>query len=198
MRTAVFDIETTSLAAVGEGILLGAVVRDVGSNCTNMYRIDGYKGDRRLGFLEREEFTLLDDILCELARYDLLVGHNINKFDLPFLRTRAYRQGLEYKLVPFTYDTYKAFKRIGILTRPNGFGHPSAGLAHVIDYLGVPQKKDGVYPVEWWKAIWGNKKERHDAMDKIMNHCIEDVDMNSQGYPLLLSQDLRASIKRLL
>jgi len=198
MRTCVFDIETTGLAAVGEGILLGAVMRPTDLNESLMLRIDGYKPNKKMGFLVNEEQQLLRDVMGVLEDYDLLVGHNINKFDLPFLRTRAYRQGVEYKLNPFTYDTYKAFRRIGILTRPNGFGRPSAGLAHVIDYLGIKQKKDGVYPVEWWKAIWGNTKERHEAMDKIMSHCVEDVDMNTQGYCLLLPQDLRASIKRLL
>jgi uncharacterized protein YprB with RNaseH-like and TPR domain len=199
MRTAIFDIETTDLAAVGAGILICACIQPEDAEIKS-FRIDNYKfkTDSRFGFLEREETALLNDVVEELKKYPLLVGHNIDKFDIPFLRSRAYRLNYPCDLYPFTYDTLKAFRRIGLRTVMNGFGKPSAGLAHVVDFFGIPQEKTGIFPVEHWRTIWGNEKERVAAMNTLVDHCIRDVRMNSLVYTALLQQDMRVSIKRLL
>ncbi len=199
MRSCVMDIETTDLAAVGAGMLVCACIKPEEGEI-NSFRIDKYKfkTDSRFGFLEREEAALLNDVVEELKKYSLLVGHNIDKFDLPFLRSRAYRLNAPCELYPFTYDTLKAFRRVGLRTVLNGFGRPSAGLAHVVDFFGIPQEKTAVYPVEHWRVIWGNEEEKKKAMDELVDHCIRDVHMNALVYPALLQQDMRANIKRLL
>lgn len=199
MKSATFDIETTDLAAVGAGMLVCACVQPEGEEIRS-FRIDGYKfkADTKFGFLEREEAALLVDVVSELKKYPLLVGHNIDKFDLPFLRSRAYRLNAPCELYPFTYDTLKAFRRVGLRTVLNGFGKPSAGLAHVADFFGIPQEKTGIFPVEHWRTIWGNEAQRNMAMDNLIDHCERDVRMNALVYPALLQQDMRATIKRLL
>ena len=200
MKTAVFDIETTDLAAVGAGMLICACIRPLATQRTRTFRIDSFKfkADKTKGFLEREETALLRAVLDELMQYDLLVGHNIDKFDFPFLRSRAFRLQQVYEWQPFTYDTCKAFRRVGLRTVLNGFGKPSAGLAHVIDFFGIKQEKNGIYPVEHWRTIWGNEAERMDAMNHLTDHCERDVRMNAAIYPALLEMDTKAIVRRLL
>lgn len=200
MRAAVFDLETTDFAAIGAGMLICACIRPLSTQRTRDFRIDSYQfeKDPEFGFLEREETALVNDVIEELKKYDLLIGHNINKFDIPYLRTRAFRLHAPSELWPFTYDTYKAFRRVGILTAMNGFGKPRAGLGHVADYFGIKQEKNGIFPREWWEAIWGNDARRTEAMNNILDHCRRDVRMNSLIYPALMEMDTRANIKRLL
>ncbi len=200
MRCACFDIETTDLAAVGAGVLLVVCIRPLSTQRTRTFRIDSYtfEPDDQYGVMEREESALLEDVLAELRKYDLLIGHNINQFDVPYLRSRAFQLHSPHELWPFTYDTLKAFRRVGLRTVMNGFGKPRAGLGHVVDFFGHKQEKNGIFPVQHWKGIWGNLKERTEALNDLASHCTADVRMNAAIYPALLDMDTRAVIKRLL
>lgn len=199
MRSCVFDIETTSLEAVGAGVLLCVGIRPLATGRTRVFRLDQYSFDKsdEYGCFEREEGALLIDSVGELDKYDLLIGHNIDKFDIPFLRSRAYQFGCAWPAHPLTYDTMKAFRRTGFLTRQNGFGKPSAGMDMVADFLGVVQLKTKIYPREWWLSIWGNKAKRTAALDEIERHNQQDVRLNASIYPILLANDPRVMIRRL-
>ena len=201
MKAAVFDIETTGLDAVGSGILLCACVIPSGpGEELKTFRLDEYKykPDKKYGLFERQEMSLLNDLVGELRKYDLLIGHNIERFDIKFLMTRAMRMGQAFGLHPFVYDTMKAFRRMGILTPQNGFGKPQAGLAAVADALGLSNEKTSVMAGAWWMSIWQKEELRQRAMDTIVNHCQGDVRMTRGVYQELLPQDLRATIRRLL
>jgi uncharacterized protein YprB with RNaseH-like and TPR domain len=193
VKTAIFDIETTSLDAVGAGFLLCVVIQDFHTGEQYTHRLDDYK-KIQLG----KEKPLVRDVLAALSSYDLLVGHNINRFDLHFLKTRAMRLGLDWSLYPLTYDTLPAFKRVGYRTVMNAFGKPSAGLDMVIDALDGVQAKTKIYPATWWQSVWGDKQVRKMAMNAIVEHCQSDVKMNAEIYPALLRADMRASVKRVL
>jgi len=199
MKTAIFDIECTDLAAVGSGIVLCVGIRSMTTNRTKIFRIDQYEYEPsdEFGFFERQEKDLLVDAFEELDKYELLVGHNINRFDIPFLRSRAYQYGLNWWTHPLTYDTLEGFRRSGLLTRQNGFGKPSASMAMVADFLGLEQLKTGIYPREWWMTVWGNKKKRIEYMNEIVDHNVRDVRMNAQMWPILLANDPKVNIKRL-
>ena len=200
MRSAVFDIETTDLAAVGAGILLCVCIRPLSTGRTRTYRIDTYDKHKKNdhGFLEVEETEMMGEVIGELSQYDLLIGHNIDKFDIPYLRSRAFQLRRPFELWPFTYDTCKAFRRTGNRTVMNGFGKPSAGLAHVVDFFNIKQEKNGIYPVQHWMTVWGNKAQRIEAMNMLVEHCERDVRMNATIYPALLAMDTRAIIRRCL
>jgi DNA polymerase elongation subunit (family B) len=200
MKSAVMDIETTDLAAVGSGILLCVGIKPLNGGKSVTFRLDDYDGDTEndeYGFFEKQEMNMLWNVVGELDKYDLLVGHYIDKFDVPFLRSRAYQYGCTWNSHPLTYDTKSAFRRTGFLTRQNGFGKTSASMDMVADFLGLEQLKTKIYPREWWQSIWGNKEERTKAMNNIVNHNKRDIEMNSKLYPLLLANDPRVIIKRL-
>jgi uncharacterized protein YprB with RNaseH-like and TPR domain len=190
LNTATFDLETSALEAVGAGFILCAVIKPHGKPPKTL-RYDV------LGCSAGEETKLIKRLVAELSAYDVLVGHNVERFDLPFIRTRAMILGVECHLRPILYDTLKAFRRCGYLSRQNGFGKPTASLAHVVDILGIPQKKTAVYPREWWKAIWTKHKgRRKEALDEIVRHCIADVVMNEKVFELLFSVDHKLILRR--
>jgi uncharacterized protein YprB with RNaseH-like and TPR domain len=198
MQAAVFDIETTSLGAVGAGVLLVACIRPLKTNRTRTFRIDSekFEDSRDHGFLEREETALLKNVTEELSKYDLLIGHNIVRYDIPFLRTRSMRRGIQWLAWPFAYDTLIGFRRAHYFTVPNCVGKPSAGLDMVIDLFGIHQEKTKVMPVQWWESVWGSEKKRTESIDTIVSHCQSDVRMNAQMYPLILAADQKAVIRR--
>lgn len=198
MKAAVFDIETTALEGIGAGILICACVRPLATNRTRTFRIDTYRyePDPLFGFFDRQEKDLLVELVDELKKYDVLIGHNIENFDLGFLRTRAYRHNVPFPLNPITYDTMKAFRRVKMRTVLNAIGKPTASLAMIADFLGVKQEKTSIFPVEHWKTVWGSETERLDAMNSIIDHCVKDVRMNAQVYELLLPYDEKVSLRR--
>lgn len=200
MYAAVMDIETTDLGAVGAGIVLCVCIRPMQTKRTRTFSIldNEFEPDPLFGFLEREEKALLEAVRGELSNYHILIGHNLERFDLPYLKSRAFRRGLDFPIHPAIYDTMKAFRRTGYLTRQNGFGKPSAGLAMVADFAGVPQDKTAIYPVAWWESVWSNKKRRIEAMQNIIEHCARDVRMNANIFDFLWAADLRATFRRSL
>jgi DNA polymerase III epsilon subunit-like protein len=135
-------------------------------------------------------------LVDELSKYDLLIGHNLENFDLGFIRTRAYRCGVPFPLRPFTYDTMKAFRRVKMRTVLNIVGKPSASMDMVADFLGIDQEKTKLYPVQHWQTVWGNETQRAAAMNDLVDHCQRDVRMNARIYELLLPYDEKANIRR--
>jgi len=200
LKSAVFDIETTALEGIGAGILICVCVRPLSTQRTRIFRIDTYQYEKSSehGFFDRQERDLMVEAVDELKKYDLLIGHNIENFDIGFLRTRAYRHNIPFPLNPITYDTMKAFRRVRMRTVLNAIGKPSASLAMVADFLGVKQEKTSIFPVDWWQTVWGNDAERLEALNDIVDHCVKDVRMNAQVYELLLPHDEKVALKRWL
>lgn len=189
-HVATFDIETTALDAVGAGVILCAVVKPLEQEPI-VLRYDTLKQN------PGNDYRIVRQLLHTIQEFDLLVGHNIEQFDWNFIRTRAMIHGIPMPQSPLGYDTMKAFKRTGFKTVPNMVGKPTARLDHVVDMLGIPQEKTALYPREHWKTVWGNKKERKAAMDKLVNHCIYDVRMNEQVFYSLYPYDSGVTLKRL-
>ena len=193
MRIATFDVECTDLAAVGPGIFLCAVVKPLWEE-PKTFRYDTHKKT----FSESERLAL-QDTLGEINKYDMIIGHNVEDFDLKWLRTRAYAIGVEFSAHPFTYDTMKAFRRVGYRTAINrNTGKPISSLAFVADCLGIDNLKTQIYPREHWQCVWGDGKRRSEAMDNLVSHCLGDVIMTEKIYSILLPADTRANIKRFL
>ncbi|HLA88127.1 MAG TPA: ribonuclease H-like domain-containing protein [Anaerolineales bacterium] len=198
MNSCVFDIETTSLGAVGAGILLAVCVRPTATQRTRSFRLDQYdfKASKEYGIVEREEKALLTDVMDELDKYDVLIGHNVIRYDIPYLKSRAFQRDMETKPV-VVYDTLTAFRRTGYLTIPNGFGKPSGGLAMVADFLHVKQLKTSIFPHDWWETIWAKEAKRKESMDEIVDHCSRDVRLNANVFRYLWNADPRPALKKI-
>lgn len=132
-----------------------------------------------------------------LSGYDLWIGHNITRYDFSYLKSRAIQLDVPMPSKrPFLYDTMLAFKRTGYRTRDNGYGKPTASLAHVADFFGIPQQKTAIYPSEHWKTVWQEGKERQKAMNELCDHCLRDVSMNEKVYWKLLEVDSVWGLRR--
>lgn len=199
MKSAVFDIETSDLAGIGAGVMLCACVRPLSTQRTRTFRMDAYQYEpdpTQFGFFERQERDLVKELIEELAKYDLLIGHNIENFDLGFIRTRAYRHGVPFFLTPLTYDTMRASGRVKFRTILTRKGRPTASMDMVADMLGIDQEKTKIYPVKHWETIWGKEAERLEAMNNLVDHCQRDVRMNHRIYDILLPADEKVNLKR--
>lgn len=177
--------------------MLCACVRTMTGKTTTVrleYREEWNPSDE--GFLQTEETQLLQELIGELSKYDLLIGHNIEKFDLPYIRSRAQARNVPCFLQPFTYDTMKAFGRTKMRTVLNGYGKPSKSMDMIADFLALDQLKTKIYPRNHWLTIWGNASERETAMQDIIDHCKRDVRMNHEIYDMILPFDLKGSIRR--
>lgn len=190
IKIATLDIETSALEAVGAGFLICAVVKPL-DKAPKVLRYDD------LRCKPAQEKRLIEALVSELAKYDLLVGHNIDRFDLNFIKSRALQFGIPFALNPLVYDTLRAFRRCGFLTRANGFGKPTASLSFVVDFLGIPQQKTGIYPREHWKAVWAEQDEKRLVLNHIISHCKADVEMTECVYRRLLSVDGKCFIRRM-
>ena len=198
MKACVFDIETTALEGVGAGMIICACVRPLSTQRTRDFRLK-FREDFNIsedGFLAKEETDLLGELVEELSKYDLLIGHNIVKFDLPYIRSRCYARGVPFDLRPFVYDTMQVWGRVKLRTVMNGYGKPTKSMAMIADFLGLDNGKTQIYPRRHWLTVWGNRKEREEAMQKILDHCQKDVRMNTQIYEIVLPMDDKGSIRR--
>lgn len=184
MKTCVFDIETTDLAAVGPGWILCAVILDADKGTKKIFRYDKLKCE--LG----AEKKLVTSIVDELAQYPLWIGHNIDKFDWPYIRSRANALNVPIHLdTTVTYDTLKAFRRSGLKTVQNFIGKPTGQLSHIADFFGIPQLKTALYPREHWVTVWGLGEQKTLAMNKLVDHCERDVKLTSQIFERLWLAD---------
>lgn len=192
MRTCSLDLETTTLEAVGAGWLLCGVIKPLEGQ-PKVFRYDKYHEPLA------HEHDLLRALINELGKYDLVVGHNLKKFDWNFLKSRGVQLEVEVGCRPFCYDTLEGFKRCGFLTPRNHFGKPIAALDFACDFFGLKQLKTKVgYPRQHWLTVWEtNKRLRKIAVDNLVDHCIRDVAMTEQLYQRLLPLDTNAIVKRL-
>jgi DNA polymerase III epsilon subunit-like protein len=192
MRVATLDLETTDLSAVGGGMILCGVVKPLNGEPIAL-RYD------TLGCKAFHEKRLVKELCDVLASYDLWVGHNLNRFDFPMLKSRAHLLGIPFNQRPLTYDTMLAFRRIGFLTARNPItGKPRANLDHVVDFFNIPQLKTKVgYPNAHWRNVWGTPTEKGEAMDTLTDHCIRDVEMTEKIYLLELPLDPVWGIRRI-
>ena len=189
MRVGIFDLECTSLEAVGPGMLLCCVVKELDGE-TRILRYDD--AHCKIG----HERDLVRAVNNELKKYDMLVGFNHESFDLRWLLSRSLALDLDFDLSPFSYDLYRASNRLGFRTALNYKGHPKHSLAFVIDYFAIPQEKGSVYPRSWWNAVWLTGEKRKDALDAIVLHCVADVNLTEKLYKRILPLDKRATIRR--
>lgn len=108
MHCVVFDLETSALEAVGAGFMICAVFKPLSSDKLTTFRYD------KLNCKPGKEKALVEEVIDYLSNFDLLIGHNIHKFDFPYIKSRAIQLGVPFTLEPFIYDTKEAFRRTGL------------------------------------------------------------------------------------
>lgn len=117
-------------------------------------------------FHDSEESSLR--CLCgALREYDIIVTWYGDRFDLPYLRSRAVKYGLKYPVEGEVYqhDLYFSFR--------NRFRINSNRLDSAARFLNCPFQKTLLDPDIWDRAqSWDTK-----ALHYIYRHCVKDVDV---------------------
>lgn len=107
--------------------------------------------------------TMLTKFIKVANQADELIGHNGDRFDLAWIRTRClfHRIGMFPKYT--TIDTLKVAR--------SSFKFNSNKLNYIADYLGIGQKIKTEFGM--WKDIVLHKDKK--AMDKMIAYCKKDV-----------------------
>lgn len=161
MRTAIFDLETSSLSA-SAGIVLCCCFKDYDKPAVTTIRADQYKNWKTN---KSDNSALIKDILAFLEDYDILVAHNGQFFDKAWLNAASIKYGLKPSLRQKKFiDPVQIARRQLRLDRNS--------LASIIDYLEVPERKTGIEFRHWIQA---SHDSNTDSMDVIVKHCVQDV-----------------------
>jgi len=154
-----FDIETDNLFADFGSILTWCLKEKDGKiyhdEVTKKELFDG-KGDKRI----------VESLLDRIKDYRILVGYNSDRFDIPFLRARAMKHGLEFPGYGelYTWDLYWTVRSKFRITRKS--------LDNICDFLGIEGKTPIAKDV-WRAAKYGDKK----ALKTVLEHNKGDVEI---------------------
>lgn len=157
---ACFDIETSNLKA-DFSILLTACIKPYGQDAI-VFRADNYPEWET----ERaNDYQITKAIAEELRKHAIVVGHFSSGFDVPYLRAKMTKHGLEPLPQMFGIDSWRIAK--------NNFQVSSRRLKNLASYFDLGEK-ELVEGSLWMEAAYGGDK---DAMDRIVEHNIRDVEI---------------------
>lgn len=160
LRPAVYDIEVTDFNTNGYGgIMIMCCILPLDSDEVTTIGIDfsDAHDDRRV----------LAEIREELAKYDILIGHNIAGFDANWINSKLMFYGMPPLRTHLYFDTYQIAKSMAIKT--------SKSLGNLMDYFAIPAEKTSIYQTSWMNILSPKREVFEDAYDHIQYHCEQDV-----------------------
>jgi len=158
LRVGFLDIETSNLAA-DFGIVFLYCIKVYGKNEILSRVITTKELHTNL------DKGVIEQVIKDMQKFDLLVTYYGTKFDIPFLRTRALYHGLKFPEFGAIQhkDAYYIIKSKFRLSR-NRMEQASRIL------IGKTEKTH-INSVYWLKALQGDKK----SLEYILDHCKKDV-----------------------
>lgn len=183
MRTAIFDLETSSLFA-NSGIILCCCIKEYGVRKITTIRADTFPNWKHC---RSDNSPVVREIIKELGRFDILAAHNGQYFDKTWLNAASLKYGVE------PVCRYKKFIDPVLLSRRHlKMGRNS--LTSLIDYFEVPTHKT---PIEFKHWIQASHDGNSRSLDYIVQHCQKDVVSLEQVYdkvrPLIEKIDSKGS-----
>lgn len=106
---------------------------------------------------------MLSDFISILNEADEIIGHNSDKFDLPWVKTRCLYHNIPAFPSYVTIDTLKIAK--------NKFNFQSNTLNYISKFLGLGSKKPT--SLDLWKKIVLEKCDK--SLDYMVKYCQQDV-----------------------
>jgi predicted PolB exonuclease-like 3'-5' exonuclease len=162
-RAVVMDIETVSLTSDEEGAL-HAISGQIVCMCL---LLDDGDAIREIAIAGDDERQVISDFWKAITPTDILIGHNLLGFDLPFIRQRSWILGIRPSR---TLDLRKYYTKdvVDTLELWTNWGNKKgAGLDAVSAALGCGSKTgNGAVVDRWWRE--GN-------FDAIKSYCREDA-----------------------
>lgn len=125
-----------------------------------------FEDDREVSFLTWDKKQCDKKMLAEFVKIantaDELCGHNSDKFDLAWIRTRCLFHGIEMFPTYTTIDTLKVSR--------SKFRFNSNRLDYIGKFLGLGKKLHTGFDL--WKEVMNGSQK---AMDKMVKYCKQDV-----------------------
>lgn len=162
ISTGIFDIETSALEA-DRGIILCAVIQGSNKKTPTIFRTDELNPKWKRGN-RGDDSEITRRLTKTLSQFDVLVAHNGTRFDIPFIRTRLARWGLE------RFPDVKIIDPLSIAFRKFRLNHNSLG--SISDFIGSSDRKHRLDWSVWMDCILNGSTA---AMDEIVTHCLADV-----------------------
>ena len=168
------DIEATNLKPqVGHCLSIVNVVRNVKGNKpikTRIYKMTKAELDSALrrGIMDPDK-RIIQEFFEGAKDCQYLVGHWFHgrkRFDMPFLRTRAFLMDIDKNIPNYGYwrfgDTWRSASStiLGLNNRLDTLGH----------ILGSPVDKTRLSGTQWWLAAHGYPK----GLDYVVDHNVKD------------------------
>lgn len=193
LRVGVFDIETTGLSPEHSAFILGGIGRSAsgGSFPEGPFRVEQFFAESR-----REEEHALERCLAALNDLDAVVTYNGTRFDLPFIRYRAARHGLDagYDL-PHNLDLYRILNKFSDLRKIL----PNLKQKTVENFFGLwsdrSDRIDGRESVELYER-WESRREP-EVLDKILLHNRDDVLQLARLSPVVRKAEVHRAMTNL-
>ena len=113
---------------------------------------------------KQDDRKLLKDFIKVMDSAHEIIGHNSDRFDVKWLRTRALLQGVDMLPHYVSIDTLKHAR--------NGFYFNSNKLDYLAKLFGEGQKKDNGGFSTWKKIILDKDS---DALELMVDYCKQDV-----------------------
>lgn len=167
MKVACFDLETGNLRA-NFGCILCAGIKPEGRK-PYVLRVDDAMFYAKAS---NDDEGLIKRLAIELAKYDVLVGHNIVRFDLRYLRARQAFWGYPPLPPMLTIDTLRLAQRYQLSSRK---------LDLLGDFVGIKLRKLHLDPRVWYEAqFWKEGEAQRAALEMVVRHCLADICLQEQ------------------
>ncbi len=175
MRTAIFDLETSSLYA-DTGILLCAVIKEYGTKKPPIIiRADTFTSWKH--HRSNCEGIVLATLLA-LDDFDIYVAHNGQWFDKTMLTSWA----MKYKQRRLSLRFAKFIDPVMLARRHMRINRNS--LHSLLQFLDIPEQKTAILWKHWMRAtLEGNRK----SLGYIVQHCVADVLALEKAYDIAKS-----------
>lgn len=158
-----FDLETTNLKA-DFSIVLAAVIKPFGRPPV-VFRADEFEAWNRN---RADDCEIICAVAEELSKHAIVVTHYGTGFDIPYLRAKMVKYGLQPLPPMFGVDSYSIAKQ--------NFEVSSRRLKNLARYFDLGDKTD-VEGELWMEAAYGAPKVANKALDKIVDHNIKDCEL---------------------
>jgi len=179
-RITVVDIETVSLDSTDSKGALDALTGRI--VCIGLLFDDG-QGITEAPILEVDERRLLERFWSALGESDVLVGHNILEFDLPFIRQRSWIHGIKPSRGVDLRKYYTADIVDTMQLWNNWAPKKGSKLDNLASALGCGTKNGHGEDVAKW---WANRDTA-----SILKYCMQDVRLTYHVYCRLMYQQPR-------